>query len=312
LAHSTPARLAGAVPRPNVPRMPRISRSPSPPAAAAVPAAAVLTATFAAFAVFFAAAGDACGQLAPDSEVPRLDERTALLLGARKLKLGALAFDYGITDRVTVGTDPPAWAARAFLPILVPNLHIKVAIVERERVWLSVRAAGYWAKLSESGAANADLLAVPLSLFASFAAAPKIWLHGEGTFILAKAFGGGDVGRTDVSGAAATRAVQGGAMIEYRPSRVVALLLRGRYQFYVGPLAFEGSSQPDAFTAVDLQGRLEPRVRHPWSALAAVALMWRHVRLLFGAGYGYYFVPGIEIAVPGRRFVPDASLAVVF
>jgi hypothetical protein len=297
--------------------MPCTPRPPSPPAAAAVPAAAVLTATtFAAFiaffASFFAAAGDAGAQLPPDSEIPRLDERTALLLGARKLKVGALAFDYGITDRITVGTDPPAWAARAFLPILVPNLHVKVAIVERERVWLSVRAAGYWAKLTESGAADADLLAVPLSLFASFAVAPKIWLHGEGTFLLAEAFGGGDVGRTDVSGAAATRAVQGGAMIEYRLSRVVALLVRGRYQFYVGPLAFEGSSQPDGFTAVDLEGRLEPRVRHPWSAVAGVALMWRHVRLLVGAGYGYYFVPGIEIAIPGRRFVPDASLAVVF
>src|SRR3954471_12590535 len=34
----------------------------------------------------------------PDDEVRRLDERTALTLGAHKLKLGVLAFDYGITD----------------------------------------------------------------------------------------------------------------------------------------------------------------------------------------------------------------------
>src|SRR6185295_4008968 len=62
----------------------------------------------------------------PDSVWPRIDERTALTLGAHKLELGILSFRYGITDWLVVGTDPPAWAIRGVAPVLVPNLHVKV------------------------------------------------------------------------------------------------------------------------------------------------------------------------------------------
>ena len=55
--------------------------------------------------------------------------KTAYLIGARKFKIGVLALEYGITDRMSIGSDPPAWAARAFLPVLVPNLHFKFAVL---------------------------------------------------------------------------------------------------------------------------------------------------------------------------------------
>ena len=53
-------------------------------------------------------------------------------------------------------------------------------------------------------------------------------------------------------------------------------------------------------------------MEHPWNATAGVALLWRHLRLVVGAGYGHYFVPGINLPVPKRGIVPDASLSWVF
>ena len=40
-------------------------------------------------------------------------------------------------------------------------------------------------------------------------------------------------------------------------------------------------------------------------------MLWHYVRLTLGAGYGYYFVPGLNIANTKKTFVPDANIAVV-
>lgn len=246
-----------------------------------------------------------------NSELPRLDERTALMLGARRLKLGILAFEYGITNRMTVGTDPPVWAARAFLPVLVPNLHFKYQFYGRDGLALMGSIAGYYADLSKTNTAASALVTFPLSLFASVRLAPRVWLHGEGTYVFARATGAGDVDRADFRGAVSTRAGQAGAMLEWRLTRIFSLTALGRYQFYAADLAFSGSGTGDEFTTVDVQGQLTPRVKHPWQAVGGVALLWRHFHLIAGAGYGYYFIPGLDIAVPTRTIIPDVSLSVV-
>src|SRR5581483_7095937 len=73
-------------------------------------------------------------------EAQRLDEGTALTLGGQVFKLGFLAFDYGITDRINVGTDPPMWLIRTAEPVLVPNLHLKVIAYRWDRLWLTGQA----------------------------------------------------------------------------------------------------------------------------------------------------------------------------
>ena len=40
-------------------------------------------------------------------------------------------------------------------------------------------------------------------------------------------------------------------------------------------------------------------------------MLWHYVHLTLGAGYGYYFVPGLNIANTKKTFVPDANIAVV-
>jgi hypothetical protein len=245
--------------------------------------------------------------------LPLLDERTAYLIGARQFKIGVLALEYGITKRVSIGSDPPAWAARAFLPVLVPNLHLKTQFYENERLALMVSVAGYGANLAKDNLPATWLLSFQLSLFGSVRVADRFWVHGEGTYIFARATGSGDIDtdRADVAGGAAARAAQLGTMLEWRLTRIFSLTATGRYQVYTGPLTFSASGMTDAFTTVDVAGQLSARVEHPWQALAGVAVLWKHFHLIAGGGYGYYFIPGMDIAVPKKSFIPDLSLSVI-
>src|SRR5262249_21629670 len=120
-------------------------------------------------------------------DLPRLDERTAFMIGAKRLRIGILAFDYGIIEQVSVGTDPPAWAARAFLPVFIPNLHLKAQILQREPVALALQGAAYYVSLDQQGSASGSLLAFPVSGFGSFRLHQRVWLHGELTYIFVNA-----------------------------------------------------------------------------------------------------------------------------
>jgi hypothetical protein len=249
----------------------------------------------------------------PPDDLPRLDERTAYMIGARRLKLGLLAFEYGITERISVGTDPPAWAVRAFASVLIPNLHAKVLLFERGPLAVALRGGVYYAYLGggSNGGSSGNLLTAPLSLFPSVRLAPRVWLHGEATYVFARAFGTGNTDNADVNGAVAARAAQAGALFELRLTRIFSLLALGRYQFYSGPLVLGATAEPDPSTTVRVDAEMRARVEHPWQAAGGVAFLWPHVRLIVGAGYGYFFVPGLSVAVPERTIFPEASLYVV-
>lgn len=254
--------------------------------------------------------GDVAAQ-EPEREAPRLDERTAYTIGASRLKLGLLALEYGVTDQLSIGTEPPAWVVRTVLPLLIPNLHAKLRLFQHEQLAVSIEAAGYYASLTSDDGAGGSLVSTPMSLVASVPLARALLIHPHVTYIFTRAFGAGDLDDADVSGAVATRALQAGAMLEYRVSRVTSLTALGRYQLYTGTLVFSGRHQTDPYTSVELDAALEPRGAKPWQAVGGVALTWEHVRLVLGVGYGSYFVPGFEIALSDHLFFPDLSFAVV-
>jgi hypothetical protein len=97
-------------------------------------------------------------------------------------------------------------------------------------------------------------------------------------------------------------------MLQYELTGVISLTVRGRYQPYTGAVGVNGSGAVDEFTTATVDGRIVPGVLHPWCVIPGVALMWKHVRLVVGAGYGNYFLPGMDIAVRGAGFVPEGSL----
>jgi hypothetical protein len=244
-------------------------------------------------------------------QAERLDEGTALTLGGQTLKVGILAFDYGITDRINVGTDPPMYLVRTAEPVLVPNLHIKVIAYRWNQLWLTGQAAIYYANV-QKGEASGTLWSVPLTAYASYQIDPKWWIHGETTYNIVWGNGVGDLTQTTLGGAAATRSVQLAATGEYRIRPTIAITLRGRLQVYTSRLALSGTASPDAFTSIDVDARINPRNAHPFEIVPAVAFLWQRIRLSAGVGYGNYFIPGMLVALTERGIVPQASFSVIF
>jgi hypothetical protein len=248
---------------------------------------------------------------APRPDAVPIDEHTARLVGARRLKLGILSFEYGLTDWLSFGTDPPEWAVRAFTSILVPNLHVKGQFFHSSAVLVSGEAGIYAADVNH-GTASGWLITVPLTLYVSGRLLPWLWLHLDGAYNFARAWGSGDVESTEVLGAGVARTAQVGAMAELRVNRVVAFLVRGRYQFYESNIVFEGSGMVDAFTQANGSLELEPLVRHPAMVTASIALTWKYVGVIAGAGYGHYFLPGANVALQYEGVVPEGALWAVF
>jgi hypothetical protein len=243
--------------------------------------------------------------------LPKLTYQTAYTVGANTLQLGLLAFNYGITNHLDIGVDPPYWLARSVIPVLIPNLHLKDTFLDAGPVTLSIQLSGYWAVLQTTNAQNASLIAAPVSLFGSLRLLDRLWLHGEGAYVYAQAFGSGDFHQLHLGGAVASQTVQIGAKLEWRLTHVFSLTATGRYQVYTADLAFQASSNVDPYTTANVEGRAMAMVSHPWEAIGGVAFLWQHIHLILGAGYGYYFVPGVAIAYPQRMFVPDGDFAVV-
>jgi hypothetical protein len=240
-----------------------------------------------------------------------IDEHTALMVGEHNLKLGVLAFEYGVTRNFSFGVDAPYWLAGAVGPMFAPNLHAKVAFLERPDIVVSGLVGGYYVRYKDGGTVG-QLVTVPISAFGSVPVAPRLWLHGELNYNWVRSVGDGRVNNHEVEGAVATRTGQVGLMAEYHFTRVVAAIARGRYQVYTHRLVVEGTSNIDPYTTAEVAVEMRPVHDHPYMAVAGVALTWKYVGLLLAAGYGHFFIPGANVAVSGPGFVPDASLWVRF
>jgi len=245
-----------------------------------------------------------------DDAVP-IDEHTALMVGGQHLKLGVLAFEYGITRNLSVGVDAPYWLAGTFTSLFVPNLHLKAAIVDRPDIVISGLVGGYYIRY-EDGGTTGQVVSVPISAFGSVPVAPRLWLHGELNYNWLRSVGDGQVNNHEVEGAVATRTGQIGLMAEYHITRFVAAIARGRLQVYSAPIVVEGTSDVDPYTTAQVAVEMRPAHRNPYMAVAGVALTGKYVGLVLAAGYGHVFIPGANIAVRGPGFVPDASLWVRF
>jgi len=240
-----------------------------------------------------------------------LDENTAHMIGRRRLKLGLLAFEYAPTEWLSFGSDPPEWAIRSVTSVLVPNAHVKGQFLRTPWVEVAGRVGGYYANINH-GDANGHVLMLPFTLYVSTHVARPLWLHFEGAYNWARGYGAGDVAKTDVWGTVVLRTIQVGLMAELRLSRVVALFARGRYQPYETPIIFEGEGMIDPYTRAQASLEAKPPYSHPAMGVAGVALTWKHVGLVAGAGYGHYFLPGANLALPYNNVVPEGSLWVLF
>jgi hypothetical protein len=282
LLAASAAALAAAFPLGTLRAQPAVSVTPSPPPGPPAPP--------------------------PDDEVPRLTERTALTLDGGTLALGVLAFDYAITNRITVGTAPPFLVLRAASPVVIPNLHLEGVLVRQRDLWISGVVGGYYALVSTNSNASGNVLLIPISGVLSWRIVPRFWVHPTATYIIGQAFGAGNFGSMTLGGTAPLAAAQVGLTLQYELNRWLSVTLWGRYQPYTGAVAFKGSGSIDDLTTATVQAQVTPGVEHPWAVVPGVAMLWQHVRLTLGAGYGNYFIPEMNVSLRGKGFVPDASL----
>jgi hypothetical protein len=270
-----------------------------------------LVAGIAGVTLWMCVAAPAKARLPTREEAERWDVGTALTLGGQVLKVGVLAIDYGITDRINVGTDPPVYLTRAATAVLVPNLHLKVIAYRWDNLWLTGQASVYYATFNQ-GDARGTLWTVPLTAYASYQIDSRWWIHSELTYNIVWANGDGNLTETTIGGAAATRAVQVAVTGQYNIRPTIAITLRGRIQVYAARLALSGTANPDDFTSINVDARINPRDPPAWQVVPAVAFLWRRVRLSAGVGYGNFFIPGMLIPLTKRSYVPEGSLAVLF
>jgi len=247
--------------------------------------------------------------LVPD-EALRLNEGTAYMVGRHRLKLGILAFEFGLLDKLSFGTDPPAWAVRAVARVWVPNLHVKYQFWNRGRLAVAGLIAGYVADVSKENASGV-VFEVPISALVSVICTRHLILHPSATYLFARALGSGDISSVTVHGAAPVRAVQTALLAQIPITHIISLLALGQVQLYTGEVGFSADKQVDPYTNVTVNATVVPAHQHPWQAVAGAAFLWKYFRLTAGAGYGYYFVPCMQIAVPKQTVVPYLSAEVV-
>jgi hypothetical protein len=241
-----------------------------------------------------------------------LIDYTAYTLRRNEFRLGLQELEFGPLGWMTIGTDMLPYVAQLYLPAAAPNAHIKLSL-ETPRFAVAVRGALYYAFLSQSvgGADGANAFIAPVSVLGSVPLNDRWSLHGEASYIFVNAASDVNVSSLEMQGTAVVRAVQLGAMVELRTTRWLALTLRGRWQPWVSPLQVNASTHPDAETTATVQGEVVP-TRDAWMAIFSTEFSWKNFNMRLGAGYGFWFVPSLNLALAYEGVVADADLAFRF
>lgn len=227
------------------------------------------------------------------------------------LALGLLSIDYGLLDGLSIGTDPPAWAARIATPFWIPNLHVKWAFLRTPDFRLAAQVGAYWAG-PDHPRNDLSFLAVPVTLFASTPLTSRLEGHLEATYGYIYAWGTGSPEDLTIEGAVAADVLQFGALLTYRVTDVFRLTLRGRLQAYSSPVVFGGDARLDERTTTRMDLELDPDGLVSWMAVPGVAFLWTRVHLWLGLGYGNFFLPGVLYPLPDHHLVPDGTVYVLF
>ena len=190
----------------------------------------------------------------------------------------------------------------------MPNAHAKLGLIRSAPLSVSLQGNAHYATVEESSSVRAGAFIVPASLFVSSDLHRRWSLHLESTYT--HAWGRGSVVERKLSstGAIVASSLQVGVMLEHRLTSVTALLLRGRVQPWITPIAVRASGHVDDRTRADISADVDVTGDEPrWAALGGAAFSWSNVNLQLGAGYGTFFVPSLGVALPYRGVLGDAN-----
>jgi hypothetical protein len=276
-----------------------------------VRAAVLATLSFAGFSVLCARAN---AYHEPGSEWVRGSPYT---LRGGELSLGLVDWDVGITDEVTIGTHPVLWAGGPWFGSPVANAKLKVRDWFHDQFAISAMAS--FAYL-DGGRLATDLISkdADASLFVLDLRTDAAWRSSRTLSIGASI----DFTYADLSGSRAFDSALGNAVEdtlritgwgEFRVSRVVAIKLNGRLLLFDSPPTGRLQFRAASSVAVDAQvsfANVAPA--GAWAVWPELELSWRHVNLMFGAGYGYLAVPIVDVTLNQRGLLLTGDFFVRF
>lgn len=241
-------------------------------------------------------------------EVDRLTDETAYTLPHRRLRLGPSKLQYGVADRLTVGSYVWPWL------LFTPNAHAKWRLWTWGRFDLSTElgAATFDTrslKRLDDRAGSARLWIVPFELTGSQRFNDRFTLSGSAVFTGIRLQG--QLANDALGGNAALFGDNGQltSTLEYRVSRTFAWVFHLRFLLYQRLRATgDAVLQPDPFTKIELFGSGQSdRIdfRGAASGVLSGVWSWDAFHLRAGLGYGHFNVPIANIVLEKPTLIPQ-------
>jgi len=243
---------------------------------------------------------------ADHTEDEQITDSTAYTLRDGEIRAGIWKVEYGLLDRVDIGTYTWPWLAR-------------IASVSGKYEWYR---SGNWSVANKLSVLRLDLQdwseeaepavfqVVPVEMAVSYRFNESWTLSLEGIYTNVSAEG--SYNDDDLSGAAAVTNFQTTATVEWRWTETLAVLLHMR------SLAFQGTSgaasvttMPDDYTTVEVFGGGETDVLDVEGASSATLILhwaWSTFNLRVGLGYGNWSLPGINFVLPQKTYIPEFDM----
>ena len=246
----------------------------------------------------------------------RATDETAYTLEGGHVRLGLWKVQVGVFDFATIGTYTLPWA------VLAATVHAKLRLIQKDPFALALQAGfAYFdstrLRWLDASVGDAVVTAIPLEAFVSYRAGDGITLSSSAVYTEVGVDGNLRLAAFDGAAQGATDNVQLTATLELRLSRVIALIVHGRW-LVVQRVASRGDAtlHPDAFTTVDVHGNLSAddrfQIRDAFSIVPAVHLSWGSLNMKFGLGYGNFNIPLVNFVLPQRTLIPEADLYFLF
>lgn len=258
--------------------------------------------------------------VAPDARAyhtdeQRLTDHTAYTLRARDLRLGLFKFQYGIWDPFLVGTHTiPAFVRMA-------NLHIKWRYLNDERWAAAVQAGSYRLDVSkleafEDSPGDAVISAGTLEPSVSYRFDDRFTLSSTLPYTVVRADGSVNSKAFDGALTAAVDNLQLTTTLEWRLTRVTALVLHSRYLIFQRAYGDgHATLRPDEYTTVEIEVDAQSAAldfKGAWSVVPTVAFSWGTFNLQIGLGYGNWSIAPLNFVLPKKTLIPDLEVFWVF
>jgi hypothetical protein len=247
--------------------------------------------------------------MAEHDQESKISDETAYTLRDGEWRVGLWKAEYGILDSLDLSTYIWPW----FLGLA--HLHAKWEFWSNESWSFALRAGFFFVDLTRFEAlreqtSDAHLFVAPFEGLLSYRFDDD-WSLGGG-LVFTKVAVRGSFDAEEFHGTAAVTNLQLHSTLEWRLSKVTALLLHLRWLAYqTVSSSTRAVWRPDDATTVELIGRIESDgldVQNAWSTLLAVHFSWEVFNLRLGVGYGNYSIPGLNFVIPTKTPIPEIDL----